>query len=199
MTDREWIAEDDHLNREALRALRNWRVDRERALADLLASDVPIHWFVRKAMAAALAGKPLMQGSELAFQGTNKSRKSAMAYETRKERLRIADWVKAAQRQFGSYEAAVEAAASGEFHCSVNKVKDAITYSNHIDAWIALMQTPGTEYGEWSREDLRERYIGFEATGETMPPNRTLKQVAADAASDAELLAKLFRAAGDDS
>lgn len=192
MTDREWIAEDDHLNREALRALRNWRVDRERALAELLASDVPIHWFVRKAMAAALAGKPLTQGSELAFKGTNQSRKNAMAYETRKERLRIADWVKAAQRQFGSYEATVQAAASDQFHCSVNKIKDAVTYSNHIDAWIALMQTPGTEYGNWSREDLRERYIGFEATGETMPANRTLKQVAADAASDAEFFAKLF-------
>lgn len=199
MADREWIAEDDHLNREALRALRNWRVDRERALADLLASDVPIHWFVRKALAAALAGKPIFQGSELSFKGTNQSRKNAMAYETRKERLLIADWVKAAQRQYGSYELAVEAAASDQFHCSVNKVKDAITYSNHIDACIATMQVPGTEYGSWSREDLRDRYIGFDATGEMMPPNRTLQQIAADAANEAELLAQLFSSEGGDS
>lgn len=193
MTDREWIAEDDHLNREALRALMNFRVDREGALADLLNSDVPIHWFVRKALAEAFAGRPITFGSQLQFVGRNKTRSKAMAYAKRLHWLKIADWVKNRQAHGVSYEDAVlEAEKIPAFNSRVATIKKAVTYCNKIDSWIESVQISGTEYGNWSKEDLRDRYIGFDASGERMPPNRTLQQVADAQAEEMAFLTQIF-------
>lgn len=196
MTDREWIADDDHLNREALRALMNFRVDRERALAELLNSEVPIHWFVRKALAAAFSARPISLGSGVEFMGSNDTREKAIAYAKRLEWLAIADWVnerksiEIASKKIGYEKACHEAGV--KFNCSVAKVKGRVTYANKVDRWVASVQIPGTEYGNWSKRDLRERYIGFEASGERMPPNRTLQEVAAAQAEQIAFLNEIF-------
>lgn len=193
MTDREWIAEDDHLNREALRALMNFRVDRERALAELLNSDVPIHWAVRKALAGAFSGRPVTFGSIIQFVGRNETRTKAMAYETRLNWLKIADWVRNRQAENVGYEeACIEATNIPAFNSKLSTVKNAITYANKIDEWIDSVHLPGTEYGRWSRDDLRDRYIGFEVSGERMPPNRTLQEVAAAQAEQIAFLNQIF-------
>lgn len=196
MTDREWIAEDDHLNREALHALMNFRVDRERALAELFNSEVPIHWFVRKALAAALSGRPVTFGSSLEFKGSNDTREKAMAYAKRLEWLAIADWVNErklaenGKKKIGYDKACAEAGV--KFNCSVQKVKLSVTYANAVDNWVASAQIPGTEYGNWRKEDLRHRYIGFDASGEPMPPNRTLQELAAAEEEQRAVLRQLF-------
>ncbi|MBB3862223.1 hypothetical protein GGQ88_003521 [Novosphingobium hassiacum] len=198
MTDREWIAEDDDLNREAFRALMNARVDRENALIALLRSEVPIHWAVRRALADALSSKPVTLGSPLAFVGSNSTREKAKAFEKRKSWLQIAASVRATQKIAGTYENALTQAAN-KHNCSRESARDAVTYANRVNSWAKSVKLDGTIYGLYAQEELIERYINFDAGGETVPPNMTLAEAAERDAKHVVDLLEIFAAYGSDS
>ncbi|MGE4305273.1 MAG: hypothetical protein AB7E24_14730 [Novosphingobium sp.] len=191
MTDRTWIADDDALNRRALRALMNFCGNRERALAELLRSDVPIHWAVREALADALEGKPQSFGSPLSFDGTNATKKIADRYEVRLRRLEIARWIRSRQNHAPGYERALDEAAE-RFNCSRQKCRDSVTYINRMDEWVKSVRLEGTKYGSWSVEELEERFLGSDAAQEPLPPNMTAEQMAAEDDAHLQLLIQIF-------
>lgn len=189
--EQKWFDDDDILNRNAFRALSGFvGKRREEALIELLESDAPIHRVVRRAIAEALRGN-LSFGAPLRFDGTTKTRELAKAYEKREEWMRIGKRVQALKSKGMKHNDALLTAA-GEFSSSREKCEAAERYLRRADQWIASVMIPGTMYGTWSREHLEGRFIGFDASGTPLPPNKTAAEVAEDNLRQFELLKQMF-------
>lgn len=180
MTDAEGVemfSDDDHLNRQAFRAIIGFTPERrEDAIAALLASPTAIHPLVRTALAAAFKGETPF-GSRLVFQGGNQLSKRMKAYEARKRWLKIGRYIQDLRNSGVGLQPAIEAASS-KFVAGTKTCEAALTYFRKVDEWISTVRVPGTIYDTYSVQELEDRYIGFESSGEAIPPNMTLEEKA---------------------